>query len=94
MVLCAAKEKEILYASAFHTAIQERLDAQSFTRPIQVIAVSERECLASIIPVVCKAKKWIFIVEHHNSPQLITEKQLLGKLLASPLTTFADILSD
>ena len=94
MAFCAEGQREILYASAFHTAIQERLADQNSIQRVQMVNVSKSESLVSLIPLLCRTKKCIFAVEYPDGLRFMTENLVLGKLLESPMMTFEEIFSD
>lgn len=90
MMFCAAKQREVLFASSLHTAIQERLTSSNTPHAVQLVSLDRQELLSSVIPSVCRSAYCVFAIESGNELRLISEQRVLEKLLASPSATFAE----
>lgn len=90
MIICAQQQRESIYASTLHTAIQERLSSYKEVEKASVICVNGQAQLSSVIPILCREDSCVFMIEHDGKMKLLSEKSLLIQLLTAPRQTFDD----
>lgn len=90
MMACAQQQRESIYASTLHTAIQERLSGYEYAVKASVICVNGQATLSSVIPVLCREDSCIFLIERDGEMKILSERSLLLQLIAKPSMTFND----
>lgn len=90
MIISAQRQRESIYASTLHTVIQERLSGYGKAAKASVICVNGQMKLSSVIPILCRDRRCVLMLEREGRMQVIPERSFLAQLLTNPTMTFDD----